>query len=136
MSESQGSELSVAQAGFRFAIEVTAIVCWGIVGWNLTDGAGRWFLVVALPAVAAALWGAMRAPGDHSAGGGAPVPVSGVVRLVIELGVLLGAAVLTAATWRPWLGIVLAAAVTLHYATTLPRVRWLVARRITAAPPQ
>lgn len=129
MTEAAPSELSPAQAVFRFVIELVAIVCWGIVGWNVTDGAGRWVLVVMLPIVAAIVWGTFRAPGDHSSGGGAPVPVPGVVRLFIELDVLLGAAAVTAIVWRWTVGVVLGAAVAVHYATTPARVRWLLGQR-------
>lgn len=129
MNVDNGSVLPPAQAGFRFLIELGAIMCWGFVGWHVTDGLLRWLLAIALPLVAGAIWGTFRAPGDHSANGGAPVPVPGLVRLLIELDVLLGAAVVTAIVWRPTVGIVLAAAVVLHYATTTRRVRWLLAQR-------
>ena len=66
---------------------------------------------------------------DRSASGEAPVPVPGVVRLVIELDVLLGASILTAAVWRTGVGAALGAAVVLHYALTPRRVRWLLGRR-------
>ncbi len=129
MDVPNGSELSPAQAGFRFLIEMAALVCWGIVGWQLTDSAARWVLVGVLPLVAAAIWGLFRAPDDHSAGGASPVPVPGLVRLLLELDVLLGAAIVTAIVWRPAVGVVLGVAVLVHYAMTMPRVRWLLAQR-------
>lgn len=127
-ADGNGSELSAPQAGLRLLIEVYAIVCWGVVGWNVTDGPVRWMLVVALPFVAAVVWGTFRAPGDHSANGGAPVAVPGVVRLLIELDLLLGAAILTVLVGQVAVGVVLAAAVIVHYATTMPRNRWLLAQ--------
>ena len=129
MDSTDGSQLSPAHAAFRFLLEIAALVCWGIVGWQATDNPARWALVVGLPAVAAAAWGTFRAPGDHSAGGGAPIAVPGLVRLVLELGVLLGAAVLTAFVWRPAVGLTLGGAVVVHYLGTTARVRWLVAQR-------
>jgi hypothetical protein len=124
-----GSELTPFQSVFRFAIELTALVCWGISGWQIADGPFRWLLVVALPVVAAAIWGTFRAPDDHSANGQAPIAVPGVVRLCLELDVLLGAAIVTALVWSPTVGIALAVAVVAHYATTVPRIRWLLAQR-------
>ena len=94
VSETSGSELPPVQAGFRFLLEVAALVGWGVVGWHAVGGITRWFLVIALPVAAAAVWGTFRAPGDRSANGGAPVAVRGTVRLVIEFVVLLGAAAL------------------------------------------
>lgn len=131
VEQANPSELPATQAGFRFLIEIVALVCWGIVGWNVTDSGLRWLLVIALPLAAAFLWGTFRAPDDHSANGESPVPVPGLVRLLIELDVLLGAAFLTAFIWQPWLGIALGTAVIVHYATTFERVRWLLDQRTT-----
>ena len=123
------SELSPFHAGLRFFIEVAALACWGIAGWHLTGSPLRWLLAIGLPLAGATVWGTFRTPGDASANGGAPVPVSGVVRLAIEFDVLIGAAIAVAAFWRPWPGILLAVAVVAHYAMTVPRVRWLLAQR-------
>lgn len=128
MTETDDSALGPAQAGFRFLIEVLAITSWAIVGWHLTDGPARLVLVVVLPLAAAVVWGTFRAPGDHSAGG-APVAVPGPVRLVIELDVLLGAAVAVALVRRWTFGVALAVAVLAHYATTMRRVHWLLRQR-------
>ena len=131
MNDASGSQLGPANAGFRFLLEVAALVCWGIVGWQIADGVVRWILVIVLPVAAATVWGTFRAPGDHSAGGGAPVAVHGMVRLVIEFVVLLGAALLAAIVWRPTPGLALGALIVIHYVTTTARVRWLLAQRPT-----
>ena len=129
MSETSGSELPPVQAGFRFLLEVAALVGWGVIGWHAAGGVTRWFLVIALPVAAAVVWGTFRAPGDHSANGGAPVAVRGTVRLAIEFVVLLGAAVLSAIVWTPVPGLALGALIVIHYATSTARVQWLVAQR-------
>lgn len=130
MSGVNGSELSSVQAGFRFLLEMVALVCWGIVGWQLVDGAvGRWFLAMMFPVAAATVWGTFRVPDDRSASGQAPITVEGPVRLFLELAVLLGAAVMTAVVWRQVVGVALGAAVIAHYVMTLPRVRWLLGQR-------
>ena len=131
MPHDHGSELSSAQAAFRFALEVAALVFWGIVGWQIAGGIGRWVLVIVLPVAAAVVWGTFRAPGDHSADGGAPVAVHGAVRLVIEFVVLLGAALLSAIVWRRTPGLIFGALIVIHSATTTARVRWLVAQHPT-----
>jgi hypothetical protein len=125
------SVLSPFQAGLRFAIELTALVCWGAIGWQLGSGATRWLTSIGLILAAAIVWGTFRAPDDHSANGDAPVPVPGIVRLLIELDLLLGAAIVSAVLWRPFVGIVLGVAVVAHYAATTRRVRWLLAQRTT-----
>lgn len=129
VGDRNGSELTAAQAALRVLLELGALIGWGVVGWRVTDAGVRWLLVAALPIAAAILWGLFRAPDDHSAGGESPVPVPGLVRLLIELGILLGAAVLVAVVWRPWIGVVLGAAVVFHYVATLGRVRWLLDQR-------
>ena len=132
MDEPNGSELDPLQAVFRLLLELAAIVGWGIVGWHVTGGIWRWGAMLLLPIAAAAVWGTFRVPGDHSANGGAPVAVPGFARLVIELVVLLGAAALTAVTWRPVPGLILGGLIVLHYTTTITRVRWLLARHPAA----
>lgn len=127
--ETEASALSPGQAGLRFLVEIAAVVCWGIVGWQLGPGALGWVLAVVLPLIAATAWGTFRVPGDRSANGNAPVAVPGAVRLMIELDVLLGAAVATILVWRPSVGVLLALAVVAHYAATTTRVRWLLAQR-------
>jgi hypothetical protein len=123
------SELRPGHAAFRFLIELAALSCWALVGWHLADGAARWALAIALPLVAGVVWATFRTPGDHSAGGGAPVAVPGTVRLLIELDVLLGAAIAVGFVRSRTLGVALAAAVVVHYATTLARIRWLLRQR-------
>jgi hypothetical protein len=126
------SRLSVGQAGLRFLIELGALAAWGIAGWRMTDSAARWLLVIAIPVAGAAAWATFRVPGDASAGGGAPIPVSGPVRLVLEVALLLGAAVALATAWRPAVGWVYAAVVAAHYLMTIRRTRWL----LSAPPPR
>lgn len=127
------SALSPFQAALRFAIELTALVCWAISGWRVAEGALAWILAIALPLVAATLWGTFRAPDDHSANGQAPIAVPGAVRLCLELDVLLGAALVTALVWSVPVGVALAIVVVFHYAATIGRIRWLLTQRVGRA---
>lgn len=128
-TDTADSALSPVQSGLRFVIELGALAAWAVVGSALAGGAAGWVVGVALSAAAAVAWGTFRVPGDRSANGNAPVPVPGVVRLMIELDVLLGAAVLLAVVESVWAGALLAAAVLVHYGATTRRVRWLLRRR-------
>ena len=120
------------QLALRFALEMASLVAWALAGWELGgDGLGgwlRWLLALVLVTAAAGAWGTFRVEGDSGGDNEAPVRVPGTVRLVVELVVLLGGAV--AVTWagETVFGVVLAVLVVLHYATTLPRVSWLVAQ--------
>lgn len=120
------------QLGLRFVLEIAALVAWGMAGWELAGdawgGTLRWLLALVLVSAAAAAWGTFRVDGDSGGDNEAPIEVPGTVRLVLELVVLLGGAV--AVTWagETVFGVVLALLVVGHYATTMPRVSWLVAQ--------
>lgn len=74
----------------------------------------------------AVLWGTFAVKDDPSRSGKAPVPVPGVIRLLLELVVLLGAATMLALGGE-WIAFgVFMVGVVLHHAMTLDRLRWLV----------
>lgn len=110
---------------FRFVLELTALIALAVGGYALADGALGWVLAVVLPTAASAAWVTFNVPGDASRNGEAPVPVPGLVRLMVELdvftlGVIIG--------WfaSPALSIVLAAGVFVHYLASVDRIRWLL----------
>jgi hypothetical protein len=111
------------QLAIRFLLEVSSLVAIGF--W-----AHRWGLAPAIgaPLVVAVLWGVFAVPDDPSRSGKAPVAVPGIVRLLLELAVFGGgaAALFARGQWIPF-G-VFAAAVIVHHAGTVPRLRWLVGR--------
>ena len=123
------SALTPAQAGFRFLVELAALACWAVVGWEVGGDGFGWVLAIAFPVVAASTWATFRVPGDLSAGQGGPIPVPGVVRLVIELDVLVLSAVFAIVVGQVVLGVAILVAVVAHYLLTMRRVRWLVAQR-------
>lgn len=127
------SGLTPGQAALRFALEVAALVGWGTAAFSAARSATSselvgWLAAGAAVVVAAAAWATFRVPGDASASGGAPVPVSGMVRLVLESLLLLGAAGAVAATASILFGAVLVVTFLVHYVATLDRVRWLLSR--------
>lgn len=127
------SGLTPGQAALRFALEVAALVGWGTAAFSVARSATSselvgWLAAGAAVVVAAAAWATFRVPGDASASGGAPVPVSGMVRLVLESLLLLGAAGAVAATASILFGAVLVVTFLVHYVATLDRVRWLLSR--------
>ena len=73
-----------ANLAFRFVLEITALVGIGILGWSSVEGWVRGLLAVALPLIAAAVWGTFAVPEDPSRSGSAPVPIRGWVRLILE----------------------------------------------------
>ena len=114
--------------GLRLLLEIAALVAMGFWGWSLMDGPVSIVPAIAIPVVAAALWGTFAVPDDPSRSGNAPVPVPGVVRLVLELAIFgmgvwsvyaLGFAIVSLG-----FGVVVVA----HYLASYSRIRWLVTR--------
>ena len=112
----------------RFLLEVCALFVLGWWGWRLRDDGWRIVTALAVPLVAAALWGTFAVPGDPSRSGSAPVVVPGAFRLMLEFGFF------ASATWTLFnLGFrraaaFFAAAIVVHYLLSYDRIRWLISR--------
>ncbi|MBB5918105.1 hypothetical protein BJY24_007017 [Nocardia transvalensis] len=123
--------LNPAMLAVRFLLELVAFVSFGIFGWQIADGPWRFVLVVLLPLLAAVLWGVFAVPGDRSRSGKAPVAVPGPLRLLVELAVLGGGALLL---WAAGLGgwaLASGLALLVYHALAYDRIAWLLgARRI------
>ena len=94
--------------------------------WRLGSGNIRWVAAIAVPLVAAAIWGVFNVLDDPSRSGAAPVEVSGWIRLAIEVLVLGGGVAALVVAGDRNLAIVLAALVSVQYVTSWSRVEWLV----------
>lgn len=109
----------------RFILEITALICIGIWGWNKSDGILKYVLAIGLPVLFAAIWGIFAVPGDPSRSGQTVIVTPGVIRLVIELGIF------AAATWALYdqgnqkFSYVFGAVVIIHYIISYDRVGWL-----------
>lgn len=110
----------------RFLLELAALLGLGMAGWSLSGGWWRWFLALAVPLVAAALWGTFAVLNDPSRSGRAPVPVPGAVRLVLELVILFGGAASFYLTGHTTTGIIMALLIVVSYAFSLDRLGWLL----------
>lgn len=111
---------------FRFLLELTALAVFGIWGWQLNDGWTRFVLVLAIPILAAALWGIFAVPNDPSRSGVAPVPVPGFIRLVLELAFFALATYMVYDLGYLNLCAMFGAAVVIHYLLSYDRVLWLL----------
>lgn len=94
-------------------------------GYRLADGPMAWVIAIGIPLVAAVAWGTFNVPGDRSRSGEAPVPVSGRVRLGLEL-VFFATAVALFWAVDSMLAVVLGSLVVIHYGLSLDRIRWLL----------
>ncbi len=110
----------------RFVLEMVALLALGKWGWQIGEGGMRYILALATPVLAAALWGTFAVPDDPSRSGKAPVPVPGLVRLLLELSIFalaLWAVHITNSILWSW---ILGAAITIHYLASYDRVLWLI----------
>lgn len=115
-----------ANLALRFILEISALAAIGVGAYNLASGFLGWVLAIGLPVAAAVVWGVFNVPGDESRSGKAPVAVSGVIRLVLEL-VFFATAVILLWSVAPVPGAVLGAIVLAHYLLSIDRIRWLAA---------
>lgn len=109
--------------GVRFILEILALVSMGYWGWAQGSGVLRIIWAIAIPVIAAALWGVFRVPNDP---GQAPVAIPGLVRLALEI------AFFGFATWALYtsfstrVGWVFGLIVLVHYAISYDRILWLL----------
>lgn len=113
----------------RFLLELIALFALGRWGWTQGEGALGYVLALGIPLLAALLWGTFAVPGDPSRSGGAPVPIPGVARLLLELAFFAAAASALFATGAATFGWLFSSAVLLHYAISYDRIHWLVAQK-------
>ena len=114
--------------GLRFLLEMACLIGIGWASWSLSTSPRRWVLVVAVPFTAAAVWGVFAVPNDPSRSGGAPVPVPGLLRLVVEFVVLGSGVAGFVLVGQPAIATVLAILLIVHYALSYKRIVWLLKR--------
>lgn len=107
----------------RFLLEIALLVAIAIWGWEKHAGAWRYILVIALPVVAAVIWGVFRVPNDPKE---APVAVPGPVRLLIECCLFAGAVWALYQSGYAGYGRLLAIVTIVHYAISYDRITWLL----------
>lgn len=112
----------------RFLLELAAVFAIGAWGWSVSEGWPRYVLMIGLPLVAIALWGTFNVRGDPSRSGNAPVPVPGLVRLLVELIVLGSGGAAMFMVWSYPPALIYTGAVIIHYTAGWKRLVWLVGR--------
>lgn len=117
-----------ANLGLRFLLELTALASAGYWGWLYFDGPIRIVAAVALPIMAAILWGTFAVPDDPSRSGGAPIAVPGLLRLALELAILTLPALGLYLIGARQFSLVFVAVVLVHYMLSYDRIMWLIGR--------
>ncbi len=123
-------EIRKINLGLRFLVEVSAVLGLAFWGWTTNSGLARIGLTVGLPILAMVLWATFRTPGD----GGEPiVPISGPVRLGLELALFGTAIILVYRAGMPAPAAGLGGLVTVHYLLDRNRVVALLKDQITVS---
>jgi len=112
--------------GVRFLLELCVLAAVGYWGWSQHRGPLRYLVTFGLPLLMAIVWSTFAVPDDPSRSGRAPVPVPGVVRLLLELAVFGFAAWALYAAGSPVLAMAFALVVVIHYVVSYDRIAWLV----------
>jgi len=121
-------ELNLINLAVRFLLEIAALVALGVWGWSQGEGALGIVLALAIPIIAAVIWGTFAVPNDPSRSGNAPIPVPGTVRLMLELAFFAIAAGALFAVRYSLLAWVFGIIVVVHYAVSYKRLVWLLRR--------
>lgn len=110
----------------RFLLEVVALVAIGYWGFSEQSGAWRFILGIGGPLMAAGAWATFAVPDDPSRSGKAPIPIPGVLRLLLEFAIF-GFAVWTLCdAGNLILAVILAGVTIVHYALSYDRIAWLI----------
>ena len=115
----------------RFLLEIAALVAIGYWGFSQHTGLWRFIIGIGGPLIAAVLWGTFAVPDDPSRSGKAPVPIPGVLRLVLELSLFGFAAWALYDAGSPVLALIMAGLTIIHYALSYDRIAWLVRQKGT-----
>jgi hypothetical protein len=109
----------------RFLLEIIALITLGALAKAQFPGALGSILMIVLPTFAAVVWGTFNVPDDPSRSGKAPVPVPGIVRLLIELDIF-GTATWALFSLNPTYGWIFGLVTLAHYALSYDRIAWLL----------
>ena len=103
-----------------------ALISVGVWGWKQADDHVKYILAIGLPLAIGIIWGVFAVPDDPSRSGQSVIATSGVIRLMIELGVFLIAALVLHNQGQQKLSFVFALMVVIHYLLSFKRILWLL----------
>ncbi len=111
---------------FRFLLEIAAFVAMAYWGWLQHDGVWRVVFAAGAPLLAAVVWGTFAVPDDPSRSGKAPVPVPGIVRLLLELAIFGFAVWALYDAGQTTIALIYGLLVLFHYLVSYDRIAWLL----------
>lgn len=110
----------------RFFLELAALAGIGVATFQVSEGVLAYLFTPIAVLIAATIWGVFNVPGDPSRSGHAPVAISGVARLILELIILFGGSFAFYLAGYVWIGLSHAGLTVLHYTLSGQRLRWLL----------
>ena len=110
----------------RFILELVALFAMGYWGWTQHQGFSRFIWTFGMPLVFVILWATFAVPEDPSRSGKAPIPISGLLRLLLELVVFAVGVWCCFAAAQPTWGWIFGITVLLHYVISYDRILWLL----------
>ena len=113
----------------RFLLELAALLSLGIWGWAQSESWLKFIFAFGVPIISAIAWGVFAVPDDPSRSGSAPVPIPGVIRLVIELAIFALAVLSLRDLGYIKLSWGLALVVAVHYIISYDRIFWLIRQK-------
>jgi len=119
-------EVNTINLVVRFILEMSGLITLGVWGWDKGDDVARFILAPGVPLIAATIWGVFAVVDDPVRSGNAPVIVSGIIRLIIELsffGLVVWALFIMDYSMLGWL---LGVVAVVHYVVSYERVLWLL----------
>ena len=90
------------------------------------DKSLKYVLAFVLPIIIATIWGIFAVPDDPSRSGKAPIPVPGIVRLFLELGIFGFACWILFDLGHTKFAYALLISVIMHYLISYDRIKWLI----------
>jgi hypothetical protein len=119
-------KIPIWQLALRFGLELGSLITVGLWARGLASGVLSVVAAIGAPLLLATLWGTFAVPDDPSRSGAAPVPVPGVLRLILEL-MVFGAGTAALAARVGWVGFAIFVVLLLiHHLGTTERINWLL----------
>ena len=110
----------------RFLLEITSLIAYGYWGFVQDIAPLNYILMIILPVIVAIMWGVFRVPDDPSSSGKAPIVVPGIIRLLLELAIFIGASYWFYISGLMVFGIIFMIIVIIHYIISYKRINWLL----------
>jgi len=114
---------------FRFLLELSAVIVFGIWGYSLAEGGFRIVLTILFPLLFAFLWGVFAVRDDPSRSGKTVVQTPGAIRLILEWALFASAAWMLFRLGHSVPGWIFTGLVLAHYLSSWDRIAWLLKQK-------